>query len=120
LGGREQRTLTCANSACKVIARAANIKIADHADMRPFLPSHVLPTRTIRKLVESGVRNHSGGQVDYQIYKTDSRSLESILAEMRRAEIQVARDHLGVLTRRAYGAVRAALQRLSTSTRTKT
>ena len=116
-GGREQRTLTCANSACKVIARAANIKIADHADMRPFLPSHVLATRTIRKLLERGVRNHSGGQVDYQIYKTDSRSLESILAEMRRAEIQIARDHLGVFTRRAYRAVRAALQRLSTSTR---
>ena len=76
--------------------------------------------RTIRKLIESGVRNHSGGQVDYQIYKTDSRSLESILAEMRRAEIQVARDHLGVLTRRAYGAVRTAVQRLSTSMRMKT
>ncbi len=62
--------------------------------MRPFLPSHVLPTRTIRKIIERGVLNHSGGQVEYQVYKTDDRSLEEILAEMRRAEIRIAKDHL--------------------------
>jgi hypothetical protein len=97
-GGRERRTITCANSACQVIARAANIKIDDHADMRPFLPSHVLPTRTIRKIIERGVRNHSGGQVEYQVYKTDDRSLEEILAEMRRAEIRIANDHLRMIS----------------------
>ncbi len=98
LGGRERRTITCANSACQVIARAANIRIDDHADMRPFLPSHVLPTGTIRKIIERGVRNHSGGQVEYQVYKTDDRSLEEILAEMRRAEIRIANDHLRMIS----------------------
>ena len=94
LPGRERRTLTCANSACQVIARAANIKIDDHADMRPFLPSHVLPTRTIRKLIERGVRNHAGDAVEVQIYKTDPRPLQVILAEARREEMRIAADHL--------------------------
>jgi hypothetical protein len=97
-GGRERRTLTCANSACQVIARAANIKIDDHADMRPFLPSHVLPTRTIRKIIERGVRSHSGEQVEYQIYKTDDRSLEETLAGMRREELRIAKDHLKMIS----------------------
>lgn len=104
--GREQRTLTCASSACQLIARAANIKIDDHADLRPFLPSHVLPTRTIRKIIERGVRNHSDGQVQYQVYKTDSRSLEEILAEFRKAEIQIARDHLRMITADVYRTLR--------------
>jgi hypothetical protein len=77
-----------------VIARAANIEIADHADMRPFLPSHVLPTRTIRKIIECGVRSHEGDPIETQIYKTDDGSLEEILAQMRREEIRIARDHL--------------------------
>jgi hypothetical protein len=108
LSGREYRTLTCANSACRLIARAANIEIADHADMRPFLPSHVLPTRTIRKIIEHGVRSHTGESIETQIYKTDDRSLEETLAEMRREEIRIAREHLEVLT---LGAWRAAVAR---------
>jgi hypothetical protein len=110
-GGREHHTLTCANSACQVIARAANIKIDDYADYRPFLPSHVLPTRTIRKLIERGVRNHSGKTVDYQIYNTDGRPLETILAEMRRAEIKIAKDHLEMATRGAWKSLVAALRK---------
>lgn len=110
-GGREHPTLTCANSACQVIARAANIKIDDHADYRPFLPSHLLPTRTIRKLIERGVRNHSGDIVDYQIYNTDGRPLETILAEMRRAEIKIAKDHLEMATRGAWKSLVAALRK---------
>jgi hypothetical protein len=110
--GREHRTLTCANSACQVIARAANIKIDDHADYRPFLPSHVLPTRTIRKIIQRGVLNHAGDPVDYQIYNTDGRPLETILAEMRRAEIKIAKDHLEMATRGACRALLDALQRL--------
>jgi hypothetical protein len=98
LSGREYRTLTCANSACRVIARAANIEIDDHADMRPFLPSHVLPTRTIRKIIERGVRSHEGDPIETQIYKTDDRSLEEILAQMRREEIRIVREHLEMLT----------------------
>jgi hypothetical protein len=111
-GGREHRTLTCSNSACQVIARAANIKIDDHADYRPFLPSHVLPTRTIRKIIQRGVLNHSGDPVDYQIYNTDGRPLETILAEMRRAEIEVAKDHLELATRGAWRALVGALKKL--------
>jgi hypothetical protein len=114
--GRERRTLTCSNSACQVIARAANIEIDDHADMRPFLPSHVLPTRTIRKIIERGARNHSGGQVDTQIYTSESRPLEATLAEMRRAEIRIAKDHLRMITvgvcRAAIAAVRKLASRL--------
>jgi hypothetical protein len=104
LSGREYRTLTCANSACRVIARAANIEIDDHAEMRPFLPSHVLPTRTIRKIIEHGVRSHTGGPVETQIYKTDDRSLEEVLAEMRREELRIARDHLEMGTLGAWRA----------------
>ena len=111
-GGRERRTLTCANSACQVIARAANIKIDDHADMRPFLPSHVLPTRTIRKIIERGVRNHSGGQVEYQIYKTDDRSLEEILAGMHREELRIAKDHLRMISVDVAKRIGAAARRL--------
>jgi hypothetical protein len=110
-GGREHRTLTCANSACQVIARAANIKIDDHADYRPFLPSHVLPTRTIRKIIQRGVLNHVGAAVDYQIYNTDGRPLDTILAEMRRAEIKIAKDHLEMATRGALRALASTLQR---------
>ena len=98
LSGREYRTLTCANSACRVIAHAANIEIDDHADMRPFLPSHVLPTRTIRKLIERGVRSHEGDPIETQIYKADDRTLEQILAQMRREEIRIAREHLEMWT----------------------
>jgi hypothetical protein len=108
-GGREQRTLTCANSACQLIARAANIEIDDPADMRPFLPSHVLPTRTIRQLIERGVRNHRGDPVEIQIYKTDARSLEEILAEARREEVRITREHLEILS---VGAARATWRRL--------
>jgi hypothetical protein len=97
--GREHRTLTCANSACQLIARAANIKIDDHADYRPFLPSHVLPTRTIRK-------------VETQIYNTDGRPLGAILAEMRRAEIEIAKDHLEMATRGAWRALVTAIRGL--------
>jgi len=104
LGGREQRTLTCANSACRVIARSAEIRIDDHSDLRPFLPSHLLPTRTIRKIIERGVRDHAGNPIAAQIYKTDPRPLEVTLAEMRRAEIRIARDHLKIAT---VGALRA-------------
>ncbi len=100
--GREQRTLTCANSACRLIARAANIRIDDHADLRPFLPSHVLPTRTIRKLIERGVRNHAGELVECQIYKADQRSLEEILREARREEIRIAWNHVRVLAIGAF------------------
>jgi hypothetical protein len=110
-GGREHRTLTCANSACRVIARAANIKIDDHADYRPFLPSHVLPTRTVRKIIQRGVLNHGGDTVDYQIYNTDGRPLETILAEMRRAEIKIAKDHLELATRGACKALVGALRK---------
>jgi hypothetical protein len=109
--GRETRTLTCANSACRLIARAANIEIDDHADMRPFLPSHVLPTRTIRKIIERGVRNHLGDNVGYQIYNTDGRPLEAVLAEARRQEIRIARDHLWVATVGAWRALAAAARR---------
>jgi hypothetical protein len=112
LSGREYRTLTCANSACQVIARAANIEIDDHSDMRPFLPSHVLPTRTIRKILERGVRNHEGDPVAYQVYKTEDRSLEEILAEARREELRIARDHLEGATAGAWRAARAFVSRL--------
>ncbi|MGH0034617.1 MAG: hypothetical protein ACQGVK_06280 [Myxococcota bacterium] len=109
--GREQRTLTCANSACRLIARAANLEIDDHADYRPFLPSHVLPTRTIRKLIERGVRNHAGEAVEIQIYKTDDRSLEAILAEARRQEIQIAWNHLELLSVGLWRALSKRLRR---------
>ena len=98
-------TPPCANSACRLIARAANIRIDDDADMRPFLPSHVLPTRTIRKLIELGVRNHIGENVGYQIYNTDGRPLEELLDEARREELRIARDHLRILTIGAWRAV---------------
>jgi len=111
--GREQRTLTCANSACKLIARAANLEIDDHADLRPFLPSHVLPTRTMRKLIERGVRNHAGEPVEVQIYKTDPRPLESTLGEARRAEIRIAADHLRLLSVDVLRRIGRAARRLA-------
>jgi hypothetical protein len=110
--GREQRTLTCANSACKLIAKAANMKIEDRADMRPFLPSHVLPTRTIRKIIERGVRSRQGHPVEYQIYKSDARPLEAILREFRVAETRIAKDHLQVATVGAWRAFAAFSRRL--------
>jgi len=97
LGGREQRTLTCANSACRLIAQAANIEIDDHADLRPFLPSHVLPTRTIRKIIERGLLNHGGEPVETQIYATGPERLEETLAVMRKQELKIARDHARML-----------------------
>ncbi|MDJ0851794.1 MAG: hypothetical protein QNK04_25735 [Myxococcota bacterium] len=115
--GRETRTLTCANSACRVIARAANIRIDDHADMRPFLPSHVLPTRTIRKLIERGVRNHIGESVGYQIYNTDGRPLEELLEEARREELRIARDHARILTVGAWRTLVRGLRRALSSLR---
>lgn len=119
-GGRERRTLTCANSACQVIARTANLEIDDHADMRPFLPSHVLPTRTVRKLIERGVRDHRGQPVEVQIYNTDGRSLETVLAEMRRAELRIATDHLRGGARSVAGSVRRRMRRLGVRGRTAT
>ena len=116
LPGRERRTLTCANSACRVMAKAANMKIDDRSDLRPFLPSHVLPTRTIRKLIERGVTNHMGERVDIQIYKTDDRPLETILAEARREEIRIARNHLRAISvdllHKAGAALRSLWHRL--------
>ena len=109
--GRETRTLTCASSACRVIARAANIEIDDHSDMRPFLPSHVLPTRTIRKLLQRGVRNHLGENVGYQVYNTDGRPLEVVLAEARQEEIRIARDHLRLATSEGWRALSAWARR---------
>ena len=58
--GRERRTLTCAHSACQVIGRAANLRIDDKGEWRPLLPSHILPTRTMRKLIEKGCRRSRG------------------------------------------------------------
>ncbi|MCP3985456.1 MAG: hypothetical protein GY723_13785, partial [bacterium] len=49
LAGREHRTFTCAHSACQVIGRAAQVRIDDHGEWLPLVPSHVLPTRTLRK-----------------------------------------------------------------------
>ncbi len=116
LHGRERRTLTCSNSACRVMARAANMRIDDHSDLRPFLPSHVLPTRTIRKLIEHGVTNHMGERVEIQIYKTDDRPLEAILAKARREEIRIAGDHARAISvdllRKAGATLRSAWSRL--------
>nr|MDJ0790187.1 hypothetical protein [Myxococcota bacterium] len=96
--GRERRTVTCSHSACKLIARAANLHIDDHADLRPMLPSHVLPTRTIRKLIERGVLDHAGRRVAVQIYKATDERLEEILARMVRGERKIIRDHVDVIT----------------------
>jgi hypothetical protein len=108
--GREQRTLTCANSACQVIARSAEIRIDDHADWRPFLPSHLLPTRTMRKIIQRGVRDHAGRPIETQIYKTDARPLETTLREMRRAEIRIMLDHVRMIS---VDLVRAAGRRIA-------
>ena len=117
LSGREYRTLTCANSACQVIARAANIEIDDHAEMRPFLPSHVLPTRTIRKIIEHGVRNHAGEPLEYQIYKTEDRPLEEILDHARAEELRIARAHLEAATVGAWRATASFVRRGATRVR---
>ena len=74
------------------------MRIDDHSQLRPFIPSHVLPTRTIRKIIEWGVRDHLGRPISYQVYKADSRPVEEILAEMRREEIRIAWDHARLLT----------------------
>jgi len=112
LGGREQRTLTCANSACQVISRAAEIRIDDHARLRPFLPSHLLPTRTIRKIIERGVRDHAGHPIELQIYKTSPQSLEATLRDMRKAEHQIVRDHVRMATVDVARAIGQAARRL--------
>ncbi|MAE95907.1 MAG: hypothetical protein CL910_14715 [Deltaproteobacteria bacterium] len=97
LAGRERRTLTCSHSACKLIARAANLRIGDRGEWRPVLPSHVFPTRTMRKLIEQGVLDHGGRRVEVQVYKTDDRPLEEILAQMRMGERKIVRDHVDLL-----------------------
>ncbi len=97
LAGRERRTITCAHSACQVIGRAARVRIDDHGEWRPLLPSHVLPTRTLRKLLTHGVLDHAGRRVAVEIYKTDDRPIETTLRAMRQAEWQIARDHLPLL-----------------------
>jgi hypothetical protein len=111
LEGRERRTITCSHSACKLIARAANLRIADHADLRPMLPSHVLPSRTIRKLIERGILDHTGRRVEAQIYKAEDGSLEEILHEMTLGERQIMRDHVDAAT---AGATRWVRERIST------
>jgi hypothetical protein len=83
------------------------------------LPSHVLPTRTIRKLIERGVRNHAGEPVHYQVYKTDSRPLEVILGDMRRVEHNIAEDHLAMATLGASRALAAAARRIRERLRPK-
>ncbi|MDH3684879.1 MAG: hypothetical protein OEP95_01565 [Myxococcales bacterium] len=108
--GRERRTLTCSHSACMLIARAANLRIADHADLRPMLPSHVLPSRTIRKLIERGVLDHLGRRVEAQIYKAEDKSLEEILHEMKLGERKIMRDHVDGAT---AGATRWVRERIS-------
>ena len=96
LMGRERRTLTCAHSACVVIGKAAALYIDDRAELHP-LPSHVLPTRTMRKLIEHGVRDHLGRALPLQIYATGEESLETMLAGMRREELRILADHLRML-----------------------
>jgi len=108
--GRERRTLTCSHSACMLIARAANLRIADGADLRPMLPSHLLPSRTIRKLIERGVLDHTDRRVEVQIYKAEDKSLEEILHEMKRGERKIMRDHVDGAT---AGATRWVRQRIS-------
>lgn len=95
--GRERRTLTCAHSACQVIGRAASLRIDDHGEWRPLLPSHILPTRTMRKLIEKGVVDHAGRRIPIEIYTSDDRPLQEVLAQMRRNEIQIFRDHVDLM-----------------------
>jgi len=97
LVGRERRTLTCSHSATKLIARAANLRIDHASEFRPALPSHVFPTRTIRRIIEYGVLDHCGESISLQIYKTDDRSLEEILEGMRSGEWRIVLDHLRIL-----------------------
>ncbi|MBW2240713.1 MAG: hypothetical protein JRH01_01905 [Deltaproteobacteria bacterium] len=98
LAGREYRTFTCAHSACQVIGRAAQVRIDDHGEWRPLVPSHILPTRTLRKLITHGVLDHVGRRVDVEIYKSDDRTVEEILGAMRENEWRIARDHLEMVT----------------------
>ncbi|MCP3986462.1 MAG: hypothetical protein GY723_18935, partial [bacterium] len=97
--GREHRTFTCAHSACQVIGRAAQVRIDDHGEWLPLVPSHVLPTRTLRKLITHGVLDHLGRRVEVEIYKSDDRPVEEILGAMRENEWRIARDHVELLTR---------------------
>ncbi|MCP5058049.1 MAG: hypothetical protein GY937_15190 [bacterium] len=98
LAGREYRTFTCAHSACQVIGRAAQVRIDDHGEWRPLVPSHILPTRTLRKLITHGVLDHVGRRVEVEIYKSDDRTIEEILGAMRASEWQIARDHVEMVT----------------------
>ena len=59
-----------------------------------------------------------GGQVDTQIYTSDSRPLEATLAEMRRAEIRIAKDHLRMITVDACRGAIAAVRKLASRLRT--
>ena len=60
---------------------------------KPFLLSHVLPMRTMRKLIERGVRDHTGKKsVEYQIYRSEGQTLEETLNDMRGGEIRIAKD----------------------------
>lgn len=102
LTGRERRTLTCAHSACVVIGKAAALHIDDRAELRPLLPSHILPTRTMRKLIEHGVRDHLGRALPLQIYATGEEPLETMLATMRREELRILKDHLRMLSTDAW------------------
>jgi hypothetical protein len=76
-----------------------------------MLPSHVLPSRTIRKLIERGILDHTGRRVEAQIYKAEDGSLEEILHEMTLGERQIMRDHVDAAT---AGATRWVRERIST------
>jgi 1-acyl-sn-glycerol-3-phosphate acyltransferase len=98
LSGRERRTLTCAHSACVLIGKGASLRIDDASGPRSFLPSHVLPTRTIRKLIEYGVRDHRGRALPLEIHATGQEALEDMLARMRREEVRILADHFRLIT----------------------
>jgi hypothetical protein len=51
----------------------------------------------MRKLIEQGVLDHGGRRVEVQVYKTDDRPLEEILAQMRMGERKIVRDHVDLL-----------------------
>ncbi len=102
LSGRERRTLTCAHSACVVIGKATSLRIDEGTRLRRFLPSHVLPTRTIRKLIEHGVRDHRGRALPLEIYATGQEPLEAMLAGMRAEEMRILRDHFVIISGRTF------------------
>jgi hypothetical protein len=76
------------------------------------LPSHTLPTRTSRKLIEHGVRDHRGHALPLQAYAAGAEPLESMLAAMRREELEIVRDHIRIMTTKAIGKLRAILKKL--------